>query len=118
MRLAVRIQLTTSEEPALPLANVRLSLYDRDENDPDDYLAEGVTNDHGEVLLSFDSDRYTDQEDQEKWRTESLPDLYVIVYSSDGQQVLSTRAQAQIDKIPRLIQVSIPQALAQEKGLM
>jgi hypothetical protein len=118
MLLAVRIQLTTSDDPVVPLVNVRLSLYDRDENDPDDYLAAGVTDARGEVLLSFESGHYTDQEDQEKWRTESLPDLYVIVYSPDGQQVLSTRAQAQIDKLPRLIQVPIPRALAQEKGLL
>lgn len=118
MILAVRIQLTLADGPATPLPNVRLSLYDRDENDPDDFLAEGSTNSRGEVLLSFDSDRYTDREDQEKWRTESLPDLYVIVYNPDGQVVLSTRAQAQIDKLPRVIQISIPRTLALEKKLL
>ena len=118
MILAVRIQLALIEDPGMPLSNVRLMLYDRDENDPDDFLAEGHTNDRGEVLLSFDSDRYTDQEDQEKWRTESLPDLYVVVYSADGEAILSTRAQAQIDKLPRVIQVAIPRVLALAKGLI
>jgi hypothetical protein len=118
MILAVRIQLTLEEDPGIPLPNVRLSLYDRDENDPDDFLVKGSTDDHGQVLLSFDSDRYTDQEDQEKWRTESLPDLYVVVYDPDGQVVFSTRAQAQIDKLPRLIQVTIPRELALNKGLI
>lgn len=118
MILAVRIQLTLEEDPGTPLPDVRLLLYDRDENDPDDFLAEGKTNGRGEVLLSFDSDRYTDQEDQEKWRTESLPDLYVVVYGPDGQVVRSTRTQAQIDKLPRLIQVALPRELALEKGLI
>ena len=117
MILAVRIQLRLEGEPASPLPNVRVSLYDRDENDPDDFLAQGVTNERGEILLSFDSNRYTDREDQEKWRTESLPDLYVIVHGADGGEILSTRAQAQIDKLPRIIAVTIPKALALEKGL-
>ena len=118
MILAVRIQLTLEEDPGIPLSNVRLSLYDRDENDPDDFLSKGSTDDHGEVLLSFDSDRYTDQEDQEKWRTESLPDLYVVVYDPNGQVVLSTRAQAQMDKLPRLIRVTLSRELALKKGLL
>jgi hypothetical protein len=118
MILAVRIQLTVSGDHPAPLTNVRLALFDRDENDPDDFLGEGVTNERGEVLLSFDSDRYTDQEDQEKWRTESLPDLYVVVYNADGQVIHSNRPQAQIDKLPRLIQVPIPRELAQENGLI
>ena len=118
MILAVRIQLALVEDPSTPLSNVRLLLYDRDENDPDDFLAEGRTNDRGEVLLSFDSDRYTDQEDHEKWRIESLPDLYVLVYGSDGEMIHSTRAKAQIDKLPRVIQVAIPSELALEQGLI
>ena len=118
MILAVRIQLTLQADPPVPLRNVRLALYDRDENDPDDFLAEGKTNDRGEVLLSFDSERYTDQEDQEKWRIESLPDLYVVVYSGDGEAIYSTRSQAQIDKLPRVIQVILPHGLALDKGLV
>jgi hypothetical protein len=118
MILAVRVQLTLAEDPTVPLPNVRLSLYDRDENDPDDFLAQGVTNERGEILLSFDSDRYTDREDQEKWRTESLPELYVVVHGKDGQAILSTRAQAQIDKLPRALRVAVPQALGREEGLL
>jgi hypothetical protein len=118
MILAVRGQVTLAEDPSILLPNVRLSLYDRDENDPDDLLAEGRTNDRGEILLSFESDRYTDQEDREKWRTESLPDLYVVVHGKDGSEILSTRTQAQIDKLPRAIAVMIPRALAQANGLV
>ena len=118
MILAVRIQVTIPGDPAIPLNNVRLSLYDRDENDPDDFLAEGITNEHGEILLSFDPDRYTDREDQEKWRTESLPDLFVIVFGPDGQVIHSTRAQAQIDKLPRVIQVVLSRELARANGLI
>jgi hypothetical protein len=61
MILAVRIQLTVPGNPPMSLANVRLALFDRDENDPDDF---GWALQHyGEILLSFDSD-HTDREDR------------------------------------------------------
>jgi hypothetical protein len=118
MILTVRIHLAASGTLPTPLMNVRLALYDRDESDPDDFLAEGITNQRGEVLLSFDSDLYTDREDEEKWRIESLPDLYVVVYSAKDERIHSTRNQAQIDKLPRVIQVVIPRDLALEQGFI
>jgi hypothetical protein len=118
MILAVRIQLSVSGDRLMPLGNVNLALFDRDENDPDDFLAKGRTDERGEILLSFDSNRYTDREDQENWRIESLPDLYVVVYGAGGEAIHSTRAQTQIDKLPRVIQIMVPRELALEQGLI
>ncbi len=118
MILVVRIKLVLVEEPDRVLKGVRVALFDRDLSDQDDHLGSGVTGENGEARIVFDSDRYTDREDQSAWRVESLPDLYVIVYNSRGEAVFSTRRQVVADDLPDVITVAVPTGLAQEHDLI
>ena len=118
MVLTTRVKLVLSSSPATGIPGVKVSLFDRDIQDEDDFLATAVTDDQGEIFFSFDSDQYTDAEEQELWRLESLPDLYVKVYDAYGQVVLSTRSETHEDKLPKLITVPISQELVEKHGLM
>jgi len=118
MLMVVRIALVITEDPGRPVTGARVGLFDRDEHDPDDFLAEGVTDAAGKVSLSFDSDQYIDQEDHPLWRNDSLPDLYVVVYAPDGRVVLNTRALTQVDTMPTEIVVGVDQAKAQRFSLI
>ncbi len=118
MILVVRIKLVLDEMPDRVLKGVRVALFDRDLSDQDDHLGSGVTADNGEARIVFDSDLYTDREDQPAWRVESMPDLYVIVYDSLGEQVFSTRRQMVADDLPDVITVAVPQALALKHELI
>jgi hypothetical protein len=118
MILVVRVKLVTEEDRGRSLPGVRLALYDRDKTDEDDFLAEGVTGENGEAKLVFDSDQYTDQEDQPAWRLDSMPDLFVKVYNHEGQEIYSTRDQAAQDKLPDQIIVELPKELVERQRLM
>ena len=118
MLLTTRVKLVLSSSPATGISGVKVSLFDRDLQDEDDYLATAVTDGHGEIFFRFDSEQYTDAEEQELWRLESLPDLYVKVYDAQDQVVLSTRSGALEDKLPKLITVPISQELVEKHGLM
>ena len=48
----------------------------------------------------------------------SLPELYVMVYDSEGRCVLSTRAHATPNAAPDLLRVPIPRDLARQHGLI
>ena len=118
MLLTTRVKLVLSSSPGTGIPGVKVSLYDRDIHDEDDFLATAVTDDHGEIFFSFDSEQYTDAEEKELWRLESLPDLYLKVYDAQGQMVLSTRSETLEDKLPKLITVPISQELVEKHGLM
>lgn len=118
MLLTTRVRLVVAESPTTALPGVKVYLYDRDLNDQDDLLATGVSDEQGEILFSYNSETYTDAEDQELWRLESLPDLYVKVYNAHDQIVLSTFSETQTDKLPKLITVPISQAQVDQHGLM
>jgi hypothetical protein len=118
MLLTTRVRLVLAESPTTGIPGTKVSLFDRDLNDQDDWLATAVTDEQGEILFSYDSEQYTDAEDQELWRLESLPDLYVKVYDAHDQVVLSTHSETLEDKLPTLITIPISQALVEEHGLM
>ena len=118
MFLSTRVKLILAEEPATVLPGVKVSLYDRDQQDEDDLLATEVTNHRGEIHFGFDSDIYTDAEDQELWRVDSLPDLFVVVYDREDQVVMSTREEALQDKLPKLITVPVSKELVDKHGLL
>jgi hypothetical protein len=118
MLLTTRVKLVLAESPTTCIPGVKVELYDRDSNDEDDWLAAAISDDQGEILFSYDSEEYTDAEDQELWRLESLPDLYVKVYNTQDQVVLSTRSDTLEDKLPKLITVPISQELVDQHGLM
>jgi hypothetical protein len=118
MFLTTRVKLFVAESPITPLPDVKISLFDKDTYDEDDLLATETTDTGGEVFFGFDSERYTDIEDQPEWKIDSMPELYVVVYDSQDQVVLSTRDQALQDKLMRLIEVPISQELISQHGLM
>jgi hypothetical protein len=117
MILVVRVKLVLKEDPGKLLKGVKLALYDRDQADEDDFLASGLTGENGQARLVFDSDQYTDKEDQPAWRLDSMPDLYVNVFDKDEKVIYSTREQAEVDKMPDLITVALPQSLAEQHQL-
>ena len=98
MLLTTRVKLVLAESPATGIPGIKVELYDRDTNDKDDLLAAAVSDGEGEILFSYDSEQYTDAEDQELWRLDSLPDLYIVVYDSRDTVVLSTRSETLEDK--------------------
>ena len=112
MLLTTRVKLVLSSSPGTGIPGVKVSLYDRDIQDEDDFLATAVTDDQGEIFFSFDS------EEKDLWRLESLPDLYVKVYDARGQVVLSTKSETLDDKLPKLITIPISQELVEKHGLM
>lgn len=118
MILVVRIKLVLDELPGQVLEGVRVALFDRDLSDQDDHLGSEVTGANGEARIVFDSDRYTDREDQPAWRVDSLPDLYVIVYNNQGEAVFSTRRQVVADDLPDVITVAVPKSVAQQHALI
>lgn len=90
-------------------------LYDRDRVSRDDYLGTDSTNMYGEASFRFTSDRFLDMDDR---LGGSLPELYVKVFDTEGQCVLSTRAQAGRNAVPDLIRVPIERELALQHGLI
>lgn len=118
MLLTTRIRVVLEGSPERWISGVRVALYDRDLDDEDDLLGEEVTNEVGEILFSYDSGLYMDAEDQDQWRIDSLPDLYVVVYDDQGKVVLTTRPQTLMDNLPRLITVEVSRDLAEKYSLL
>ena len=116
--MVTRIRLVRATDPQQGLPGVKVALFDRDIQDPDDHLSTGETDAAGEVLFKFDSDQYTDSEDSELWRIDSMPDLYVVIYNRSGEVILSTRSETQENKLPELITVPISEELIQAHGLL
>jgi hypothetical protein len=102
MLLATRVKFVLSENPKAGIPGVKVALFDRDIQDEDDFLATGMTDANGEIFFQFDSEQYTDAEDQPLWQQESLPDLFIIAYDAAGKQVFSTRSEAVQDQLIRV----------------
>ena len=110
MLMTTRMMLVLEEAPETVLSGVRVALFDRDEIIADDFLAEGVTDEQGEILFNFHSEAYTDAEDAPAWRLESLPDLYVVIYNPRGEPVYDTRSEVMQDRLPkRLLSEPVPE---------
>ena len=118
MILAVRVRLILAGNASRVLPGVKIALFDRDLHDEDDYLGSGVTGENGVVRITFDSDQYADNEDQPAWRLDSLPDLYVRVYNSNGAVVYSTIEKTVADSLPDEITVAIPREVAERHNLL
>lgn len=118
MLLTTRLKLTLQEPSNTALRGVKVSLYDRDEGDPDDYLATGVTDSEGEILFQFDSEQYTDVEDGPEWRLDSLPDLYIVIYDAQGNPVYTTRSEYLKHALPRRFEIAVPTAVARAHDLI
>ncbi len=118
MQIMTRVKLVVAETPRVGVPGAKLSLYDRDQENPDDLLATGITDAQGEVVFTYDSAAFTDNEDGPEWSMASLPDLYVVVYNAAGEEVLNTRSQTVDDQLPRVLIVSIGRELAEQHGLL
>ena len=118
MLLTTRVRLVLSGPPNTAIPGVKVSLYDRDIQNEDDFLSTGTTDDQGEITFRFESEVYPDAEENELWRLESLPDLYVKVYDAHGQILLSTRSETLEDQLPKLITIPISQELVEKHVLM
>ena len=118
MILATRIKLVVAETPEIPLPGVKVVLYDRDEHSMDDYLGVAVTDEKGEARIAFESEAYADEEDLPLWKLDSLPDLYVMVYSPSGEVMLTTRQEVDWDNLPQQILVGVPEETARSFGLI
>lgn len=118
MLLTTRVRLVLAEAPETGLPGVKVSLFDRDIQDEDDLLGTEVTDTEGEALFAFDSDLYTDAEDQPEWRIESLPDFYVVVYDAQDRVVLSTRSEALQNNLPRRFTVPVSRERVEKHELV
>ena len=107
-----------------PLRDVRVELYDRDEHSEDDLLGHGTTNQFGEVMFRYSSRDFADGPgslDDALFAVrnrDTVPDLYAVVYDPAGNVVLSTRAEATVNKAPEHLLVLIKPDAAQAHNLL
>lgn len=88
-----------------PMAGLHVSLFDRDAFSRDDLLGSADTDAEGEARFDYSSDQFVDLDDR---MGGVFPELYVVVYSAEGAQLHSTKADA-VDNTPRkFITVSLP----------
>jgi hypothetical protein len=118
MILVTRVKLVVAETPSVGVPGVKVSLFDRDTESEDDLLGTAVTDKDGKIRFVFDSEKYTDTEDQPAWRLDSLPELFVVVYDAKDEVVVSTRSTAQENKIPDEIVVPINKKLLESHQLL
>lgn len=106
------------------LPNVKVELFDRDEHSPDDSLGTGQTNSFGEVTFKYSTSDFADSAlgvDDEGVRVggsrDTVPDLYPVVYDTQGQVVISRRDEATRNKAALHILVLIDEAVARAHQL-
>lgn len=115
MEYQTRVKLFVADAPTEWISGAIVCLYDRDRVSRDDHLGTDVTDVYGEVVFRFTAEQFMDVDDRIGG---SLPELYVMVYDSDGRCVLSTRAQAAPNKAPDLLRVPVPRDLAEQHKLI
>ena len=74
-----------------------------------------VASSDDEATFRFDDDDFLDLDDRIGG---ALPELYVRVYDSAGECVLSTRANAERNAIPTLIRIPVSREVAQRHKLI
>jgi hypothetical protein len=115
MEYRTTVKLFVEQSPSEWIACAIVCLYDRDRLSRDDHLGMDVTNVYGEATFRFSEEDFLDVDDR---LGGALPELYVRVYDSAGDCVLSTRAEAARNTIPELIRIPVDRALAQRHGLV
>ncbi len=112
-------------ESRQPLGNVKVELFDRDEYSPDDSLGVAHTNSFGEATFKYDTKDFADSAlgvDDKGRRliggSDTVPDLYPVVYNAEGQAVVSKRDEATHNKAALNILVLIDAETAQKNGLV
>ena len=115
MNYETRVKLFVEEAPTEWISCAIVCLYDRDRLSKDDHLGMDITDSFGEATFRFSDEDFLDFDDRVGG---TLPELYVRVYDSAGDCVLSTRAGAERNTIPQLIRIPIPRELASKHGLL
>ena len=116
----VRVLIANSNKPVV---GVKVGLFDRDENSPDDPLGTGLTNRFGEVDFHYRTRDFADDalgmsdEGIKILGRDSVPDLYAIIYNREGEVVLSMRDQAVQNKAALHLTVYVEPQLAAQHSL-
>jgi hypothetical protein len=110
-----RVKLFVEDAPTEWISGAIVCLYDRDRISRDDHLGTDVTDAYGEAKFRFGEEQFLDLDDR---LGGSLPELYVMVYDTDGRCVLSTRLNAVPNAVPDLIRVPVARDLAERHGLL
>lgn len=115
MEYETRVKLFLADDPTAWITSAIVCLYDRDRVSPDDPVGMNVTNRYGEASFRFSPDEYLDIDDLVGGR---LPELYIKVFDSEGDCVVSTRAGAERNAVPDLIPVPVARELAMKHRLL
>lgn len=115
MRYQTTVKLFIEDDPTEWVVGAIVCLFDRDRVSRDDHLGTETTNAYGEATFRFTTDQFLDLDDRFGG---SLPELYVDVYGSRGERVLTTRTDALPNAVPDLIRVPVPRETAREHGLI
>ncbi len=115
MEYQTRVKLFVAGAATEWISGAIVCLYDRDRISRDDHLGTDVTDVYGEATFRYTDEQFMDVDDRIGG---SLPELYVMVYDSDGRCVLSTRAGAAVNAAPDLLRVPVPRDLAVQHKLI
>ena len=115
MEYETKVKLYVDGAPSEWISCAIVCLYDRDRVSRDDHLGMNVTNAYGEASFRFAEDEFLDVDDRIGG---ALPELYVKVFDSEGNCVVSTRAEAMRNSVPDLIRIPIDRELARRHRLI
>lgn len=115
MEHETKVKLFVSDSPSEWISSAIVCLYDRDRVTSDDHLGMNITNSYGEAVFRFDDADFVDLDDRIGG---ALPELYVKVFDSEGNCVLSTRAAAVANAVPPLIRVGVDREIAERHRLI
>lgn len=115
MEFKTKVKLFVADTPSEWIACAIVCLFDRDRISRDDQLGMNITNVYGEATFQFAAAEYLDVDDRIGG---ALPELYVKVFDSEGNCVVSTRAEAAPNSVPDLIRVPIEREVARRHGLI
>lgn len=115
MEYRTKVKLFVADSPTEWISCAIVCLYDRDRISPDDQLGMDITDVYGEATFHFRDEDYMDVDDA---LGGMLPELYVVVFDSEGRAVVSTRDQAQRNAVPDLIRIGVDRELARRHRLI
>ncbi len=115
MEHETKVKLFVDGAPSEWISCAIVCLYDRDRISRDDHLGMNVTDMYGEATFRFTDAEFLDVDDRIGG---ALPELYVKVFDSEGNCVVSTRAEAVRNAVPELIRIPIDRELARRHGLI
>jgi len=115
MEFETTVKLFIADEPTEWISSAIVCLYDRDRITKDDHLGMNITDVYGEAIIRFNTEDFMDFDDR---LGGSLPELYVKVFDTDGNCVLSTRSAALRNSIPSLIRIPVDREVAERHRLI